>query len=176
MTPEELDAIEARIPYGYPPPWTVDPWHEDEEGQVLRGWIVNAADAVPGRYGTVLMAPDYGEQHALWAVSARQDIPNLIAALRKAQAERQAAYDALTDYGRGAVDITGKLDDGIDADRLLTSDYDDLADRVTELEAERDQLRQVLDAVAPIVLAHLQPTLQLIHLLAQPKHERTPDA
>lgn len=80
LTPERRAEIRHRLPGGYPPPWQVEPWYQDDARTVLRGWVVTRADVDFSEPGSapVLMAPDYGEAFAQWAAHARQDLPDLL--------------------------------------------------------------------------------------------------
>lgn len=80
------------------------------------------------------------ERHLAMASEAQTRLGDRNAALDRSHAElrRQMNYarDALGRHGRDAMETTGELADGIDADRrTLTAERDGLAARVAELEA-----------------------------------------
>lgn len=67
---------------------------------------------------------------------------------------REAAYDALPDHGRAAVDITGDLEDCINTMALHhAAEVSGLSERITELESENKRLRAIEAAAVRAVLA-----------------------
>lgn len=101
MTPDELDAIEARAAAATPGPWAA----EDERhgkgscsccGEVLYAWNIVA----PSREVVVSAMDDvtpgvHGDADATFIAHARADVPALITALREAWAEAARLRAAL---------------------------------------------------------------------------------
>jgi hypothetical protein len=120
MTPDELDAIEARAAAATPGPWAA----EDERhgkgscsccGEVLYAWNIVA----PSREVVVSAMDDvtpgvHGDADATFIAHARTDVPALITALREAWAEaeveqlrrqRDALRDEVAELRERAVDL-----------------------------------------------------------------------
>ena len=99
FTPRTLDAIERAVPAGYAPPWTVEPWFDGEQRDVLRGWLVGydrtgIAPELRDLCGTVATVPDYGESLAQFIAAARTAVPAMAAEIRRLY----ALVDRLCDH------------------------------------------------------------------------------
>lgn len=99
FNPKRLDQIERSVPYGYDPPWTVEPWFDDEQRDVLRGWLIvhdrtGVAPELRDLCGTVASVPDYGEVLATFIAAARTAVPQMAAEIRRLY----ALVDRLCDH------------------------------------------------------------------------------
>lgn len=99
FTPRTLDAIERAVPAGYAPPWTVEPWFDGEQQDVLRGWLIvhdrtYVAPELRELCGTVATVPDYGEALAKFIAAARTVVPGMAAEIRRLY----ALVDRLCDH------------------------------------------------------------------------------
>lgn len=88
FTPRTLDAIERAVPAGYAPPWTVEPWFDGEQQDVLRGWLIvhdrtGVAPELRDLCGTVATVPDHGEALAKFIAAARTVVPGMAAEIRR---------------------------------------------------------------------------------------------
>lgn len=88
MTPEELDAIEARANAAQSGPWwvvTVGKDHEDGPSHVIMSEHVSITEAFAG--GEIPQSND-----AEFMAKSRTDVPDLIAEVRRLTTERDAAF------------------------------------------------------------------------------------
>ena len=110
----DLDAIKARHFAARDGEWKVNETHDDGTAVVYidHESIRNAV--------TVLFEADWGElADAEFIAHSHQDVPALVAEVERLRDQISRARDALTEYGRNAMDVSGDLEDGINAEHLM---------------------------------------------------------
>lgn len=94
MTEEELKVIEARAAAAAPGPWM-------RNGKTAAGWRIDDAD--PSRLGIVfILTPTAivpGDANAAFIAEARDDVPVLIAEVRRLKAELIKAHEPVDRSG-----------------------------------------------------------------------------
>ena len=152
MTPDELDAIEARAAAATPGPWAA----EDERhgkgscsccGEVLYAWNIVA----PSREVVVSAMDDvtpgvHGDADATFIAHARTDVPALITALREAWAEAEAMLRGevdgmFTSVVHGCCAEVEQLKEALDEAIRHKVELDDLR---RQAKAERDEARAAI--------------------------------
>ena len=109
----DLDAIKARTDAATGP--RLISGHKSWAGE-------NAVLTDEGHPVAVCGTGDAAAKDAEFFAAARQDVPALVSEVERLRDQISRARDALTEYGRNAMDVSGDLEDGINAERLMAAD------------------------------------------------------